>query len=691
MFDRYYRGRDPGDYGPPPPPFRLRRTSFNFNGFGGANKWIIVGVTLILLFIVADTLKGIYVNWLWFQGAGFQSVYEKVLRTQVVLFAAGGLTVAAFLGANMWWAARLALQTPARGVADDAEATSLRRLYAVGLIAGVLFLGAIFGTIAASSWETVLPYFNAASFGVNDPQFGRDVGFYVFKLPALKFLFGWAFAAVVVTILAVSGLYLFRYLVVGADVETGRHSRPHLCLLLLLAVALFSFHYWLERFELVFSTNGVVFGATYTDIHARLLFNYVGIGLALLTAAALVYAAVTRRTGVPISTMVVWAVIMAIGGAAYPETVQRLQVQPNELEKERPYITRNIEMTRRAFALDSVEERQFPAANEVTAQELADNQATIDNIRLLDVQPLRQTYAQIQTIRPLYEFIDVDVDRYTIDGQRRSVMLSARELSSGRLPPDAQSWVNRRLQFTHGYGAVMSPVNVVVQEGLPELWLRDIPVSGRVPVTRPEIYYGEEPEHYVVVNTRAKEFDYPVGDGSVQTVFEGKGGVQLSSMLRRLVLAWQFGDVNILISGSLTNDSRILYNRNIQDRVRRLAPFLRLDRDPYLVIVEGRLFWIQDAYTTSSHYPYSTPSGGYNYIRNSVKVVIDAYDGTTTLYLADPSDPIIQTYAKIFPRLFTAFEQMPSALRNHIRYPEDMFLAQVNQYRTYHIKDPGQL
>jgi uncharacterized membrane protein (UPF0182 family) len=691
VFDRY-RGRGDDEYGPPPPPFRLRQTSFNFGNFRGVNKWIILGVTLIIAFVVLDTVKGIYINWLWFDGAGYKDVYTKVIRTQVALFAVGGLVMAIFLGINVWWAARLALLTPARGIVDDAEATSLRRLFTVGLIAGVLFVSAIFGTIAASHWEQVLPYFNATSFGVNDPQFGKDVGFYVFELPALRLLFGWSFSAVVVTTLAVSGLYLFRYLVVGADVETGRYSRPHLCILLLFAVGLFIFHYYLARYELVFSTKGVVFGATYTDIHARLLFIYVGTALALLTAGALVFAAVTRRTSAPITTMILWAVVMLIGATAYPETVQRLQVQPNELEKEREYIQRNIDMTRRAFGLDAIEEKQFPAAPEVTAQEIADNQATIDNIRLLDVAPLRQTYAQIQTIRPLYEFLDVDVDRYTIDGQRRSVMLSARELSSGRLPPDAQGWVNRRLQFTHGYGAVMSPVNVVIQEGLPELWLRDIPITGKLQITRPEIYYGEEPEHYVVVNTKAKEFDYPVGDGSVQTVFEGKGGVQLGNIFNRFLLAWQFADTNILISGSLTNESRLLFHRNIAERVQTLAPFLRLDRDPYLVISDGRLFWIQDAYTATSHYPYSTPApGGFNYIRNSVKVVIDAYDGTTNFYIADPKDPIIQTYGKIFPKLFQPLDKMPATLREHLRYPEDLFLAQVSQYRTYHIKDPGQL
>jgi hypothetical protein len=383
---------------------------------------------------------------------------------------------------------------------------------------------------------------------------------------------------------------------------------------------------------------------------------------------------------------------MAIGAPVYAASVQRLTVDPDELEKERRYIQRNLDATRAAFGLDQIEERPFPASPEVTPAEIAASPDTINNIRLLDVRPLQDTYTQIQTIRPLYEFNDVDIDRYVIDGVRRQVMLAARELSPNRLPPDAQSWVNRRLQFTHGYGLVMSPVNEVVQEGLPELLIKDIPVSGVLPVTRPEIYYGEEPEHYVIVKTKAQEFDYPVGETSVQTVFEGEGGVQLGGIFRRVLLAWEFQDLNILISDSVTSESRILFRRNIQNRIRSIAPFLTLDHDPYVVIADGRLVWIQDAYTTTSQYPYSRRApDGYNYIRNSVKVVVDAYDGTTRFYLVDPDDPIARTYARIFPKLFTPYDQMPAALRAHVRYPEDLFKAQVDTYRTYHIKDTGAL
>ncbi|HLF77995.1 MAG TPA: UPF0182 family protein [Dehalococcoidia bacterium] len=691
MTFRRFPGSEDDDLGPPPPPFRIRRNRFDFRSFTGYNRWIVIGVILILSFIALSTAKSIYVDWLWFDGAGYRSVYSKMLVTKVWLFLGGTLLFALFFGANALFAGRLVMRTPAPGLIES-EAAALRRLYLLAIIAGTLFLAVIFGTIAAGHWDVVLRLLNAQSFGVKDPQFDRDVGFYVFTLPALRFFYGWLMAMAVLTTLAAAALYLMRFLVAGGNASDSRQARRHLVPLLVLVVGLFIWRYWLTSFDLTFSTAGTVFGATYTDIHARLPFLYVGMALGGLTILALVVTLSRQGITLAAGAMVIWAAVAVIGGGIYPATVQRLTVQPNELEKERAYISRNIDMTRRAFGLDTIDERPFPAAPEVTPQEISDNPDTINNIRLLDVGPLLQTYAQIQTIRPLYEFLDVDVDRYLIDGKRRQVMVSARELSASRLPADAQSWVNRRLQFTHGYGVVMSPVNEVVQEGLPELFVRDIPVAGKVPVTRPEIYYGEEPEHYVVVKTKAKEFDHPEGTESVQTVFEGEGGVKAGSILRRFMFAWHFGDLNIAISDALTSESRILFRRNLGDRIRTIAPFLTLDRDPYVVIAGGRLFWIQDAYTTTNHYPYSQPSvNGINYMRNSAKVVVDAYDGTTTFYLADPNDPIARAYSKIFPKLFKPLDQMPANLKDHLRYPEDLFLAQVSQYRTYHITDPGVL
>ncbi|HXH20946.1 MAG TPA: UPF0182 family protein [Dehalococcoidia bacterium] len=693
------RGREGEDFGPPPPPFRIRRQRSPFAAFGDYNRWVFLGVALLLLYIVLNTAKGLYVDWLWFEGAGYRSVYSKMLTTRLWLFFGGAGLFLVYFGFNAYIAARSVLRLRPAAFADF-DAAALRRLYLLGLIAGSLFLAIIFGTIASSEWMTVLQYLNRQSFGVEDPQFGRDVSFFVFTLPALDFAQDWLLGVAVMTTLVCAALYLSRFLLIGVRPEEERPSKAHLCFLLIVVVGLFIWRYWLSTFELSFSENGPVFGATYADVKARLPFIWVSAAMAVITIGALAFAVFTRGVVVPMAAMGAWVVVAVIGTVVYPAFVQRFSVQPNELELERPYIQRNIEMTRSAFGLDAIEERQFPAAPEVTPQEIAQNPETIQNIRLLDVRPLLQTYAQIQTIRPLYEFRDVDIDRYTIDGQRRQVLIAARELSPGRLPPTAQTWVNRRLQFTHGYGVVMSPVNEVVQEGLPELFMRDIPVVGKLPLTRPEIYYGEEPDHYVIVKTRAKEFDYPIGEGSAESVFEGEGGVQLSSLFRRLIFAWEFGDVNIAISDSLTDESRLLWRRNIKQRVQTLAPFLRLDKDPYIVVADGRLYWIQDAYTATSRYPYSTPVAnlpaenqlnGANYVRNSVKVVIDAYDGTTTFYIADETDAMIQTYAKTFPRLFTSLDRMPASLRAHLRYPEDLFLAQVNVYRTYHIKEANAL
>jgi uncharacterized membrane protein (UPF0182 family) len=682
-----FRGPEGDDLGPPPPPFRFTRRRASFSGLGNWNRLIGVVVFLLVIYVVLNTLKSLYVDWLWFDAVGYSEVYTKVLTTRIWLFFGGAGIFLVVFGLNLALAARSLMQVPPE-IATDIDARALRRLVLLGSIASALFLAVIFGTIAASEWDAVLRYLNAESFGVLDPQFDRDIGFYVFKLPALQALQGWLTGMLVLTVLAAAGMYLSRYLLFGAVDANRTTARVHLSLLLVAIIAVFIWRYWLGIFDLSFSTGGAVFGAGYTDVNARLPVTYVLMAFAVLTALAIL---VSIRVGgfmLPAGTLGVWLLVAIFGGQVYPVSVQRLSVDPNEFEKEREYIERNITMTRQAFGLDQIDERPFPAALTVSQEEVDANPDTIRNIRLLDVRPLLQTYSQIQTIRPLYVFQDVDIDRYMVDGVLRQVMVSPRELSSDRLPVDAQSWVNQRLEYTHGYGVVMSPVNEVVEEGLPQLFLRDIPVTGKFEIERPEIYYGEQPGHYVIVKTKQGEFDYPIGEGNETTVFAGDSGVSLSSRLVRLAFAWEFQDVNIAISGSLTSDSLILFRRNIQDRVETLAPFLTLDQDPYLVIDDGHLFWIQDAYTTTTKYPYSTPtSGGFNYIRNSVKVVINAYNGDTTFYLVDPTDPIVRSYAGIFPELFTPLEEMPASLRAHLRYPEDLFLHQARQYLRYHITD----
>ena len=691
FFNERHQPDEHEDLGPPPPVFRIDRRRLRF--FGSLTRWLAVLVLVILLFVVLNILKTIYADWLWFDSLGYKSVFSKTIVTRIWLFFAGaGVFLALFLG-NVLLARRLAPAADEGELIGGADRVAVGRLVLVGLVATALFLAVIFGSTAAGQWDSVLRFMNSQSFGVEDPAFHKDISFYVFKLPTLRFIQGWATAAVIVTTLFVAGLYALRFALQGFAAEVTTPIKAHLSLLLVAVVGLFVWRYWLGIFDLTYSPRGAVFGASFTDLNAQLwairVLMAIGSMVALLILVNIFFRRGIFGWGVltPAAGAGVWVVMAIVLGIIWPAMQQRFDVEPNEFVKERTYIQRNIDMTRRAYGLDKVEEKPFLAKPFVTAQEIDANPDTIENIRLWDHRPLLQTFDQIQTIRPLYDFLDVDVDRYIIDGRLRQVMLSARELNSGRLPEEAQTWVNRRLQFTHGYGLAMSPVSEVVEEGLPDLLLKDIPPVGIIEITRPEIYYGEMPEHYVIVNTEEKEFDYPSGDTRVETVFAGEGGVRLSSFLRRLVYAWEFNDFNIVISDSLNDESRVLYRRNIQQRISEVAPFLRLDSDPYLVVAGGHLLWIQDAYTVTDNYPYSRPSGDFNYIRNSVKITVDTYDGTTTFYLVDPDDPIARTWDKIFPDLFTPFEEMPDSIRAHLRYPEDLFHVQADVYLTYHMRE----
>jgi len=380
-------------------------------------------------------------------------------------------------------------------------------------------------------------------------------------------------------------------------------------------------------------------------------------------------------------------------GGIYPEIMQRAVVLPNEGTKERPYILNNIEATRVAYGLDKIKEEEFPVKEEISLEDIEKNEDTIRNIRLWDWRPIKQTLKQIQAIRLYYDFNSVDVDRYYFNGNYQQVMVSPRELDKDKIPEQARTWVNEVLTYTHGYGVVVNPVNKISGEGLPELLIKDIPPvsSVNLTITRPEIYYGEITKGYVIVKTKAKEFDYPKGDENVYSTYAGNGGMPVSSLWRRILFSIKYSNMQILLTTNLTPESRIMINRNIKERVNKVAPFLGYDKDPYMVISkEGKLFWIQDAYTISSNYPYSTPvAGGYfNYIRNSVKVVIDAYNGTMDFYIIDQKDPVAEVYKNIFPQLFKNFDQMPEDLKEHIRYPKDLFQVQAELYSTYHMTDP---
>ncbi len=440
--------------------------------------------------------------------------------------------------------------------------------------------------------------------------------------------------------------------------------------------------YGLDRFLLLYGDNGVVVGASYTDVHVEIPVLWLLVGVA---AAASVASWGSMRWR---SYRVLGASALLVFGSSfafaliYPALFQRFYVKPSELQLETPYIEHNIALTRKAYGLEQIAVKPFPAEQGLNLASLEANRATIDNIRLWDVQPLMDTYAQLQEIRTYYKFLSVDIDRYRLGAGYRQVMLSARELEPAMLPANAQTWVNLHLLFTHGNGVVMSPVTEKSTEGLV--------ANGGPAIREPRLYFGGGDQGYVIVKGSVPEFDYPKGKDNVYTTYSGRDGVAVGSVARRSLFAWQFDDPNILLTGYITDQSRILFHRNIQDRVRTIAPFLSLDHDPYIVASEGRLFWIQDAYTTSSWFPYAQPgiSDGSNYIRNAVKVVIDAYSGTVDLYVSDPADPILQTYQRIFPGLFKPLEAMPKDLRQHIRYPEDLFLIQAQLYRAFHMDAP---
>ena len=642
-------------------------------------------------FIIINVFKGIYVDLLWFDSVGFESVYRRVLFARVALFFIGAGITVAVLGLNIWLARRLAPKGPEESFIEEVDVQALRRIVTVLLIAGTLFLAVIFGSVAGGAWETILSWLNSVEFGKTDAAFERDIAFYMFDLPAYQLIQGWVMGLVIVSTLASAAVYALSLSLQGFELNVTRGMRIHISVLVGLVLLLVAASTYLSIFELVLSNGGIVFGATYTDMNARLPVRYILIALALFAGLATIANAFLSRDGyrLPLFAFGLWAITGVVGGVVYPNFVQSFQVDPNEREREELFIARNIEATRFAYGLDEIVQTDFPAEQSVTIEAIEANPQTLDNIRLLDPRPLRDTFNQVQAIRQFYKFTDVDVDRYVLDGQLRQVMLSARELDiSGA---QQRNWTQERLQLTHGFGAVVAPVNEVLEEGLPDFITQDIPPVStllELSVEGSRIYFGEITDQYVIVNSNEPEFDYPLGDGNAEVSYEPDRGIELSSFARKLALSWELGDTNILISSQINSDSKLLIHRNIQERIDKVAPFIVLDRDPYMVILDGRIQWIQSAYTTSERFPYSQPRGQVNYIRDSVKIVMDAVTGDLTFYLIDSSDPVAATWAKIFPDLFTDDSEMPTAIREHLRYPLDLFSLQSNLYLRYHITDP---
>ncbi|HHW13323.1 MAG TPA: UPF0182 family protein [Firmicutes bacterium] len=653
-----------------------------------------LAVLILVLLVVSGAVNGLtrfYTDWLWFRDLGYDSVLWTVLGTAWGVRLVVGLAYFAFLLFN------LLLTRPVVGRAlSRFEGTPLPEIFTARRVtqffAAVSALVAVFAALAASLyWEVVQKFLYGGAFGVTDPLFGRDVGFYVFRLPFYLYLYHTGMGLLILTLVAVGVIYVLsgQLTFSGFSPSFQGQARYHLALLLAGVFGLKAWGYWLSQANLLYSTRGAVFGAGYTDVHVNLL-GYQILTVVAAACALIVLVSMVARSGRwLLAGVFLLAAVSLLLGSAYPGMVQRFVVEPNELAKEAPYIRHNIKYTRLGWGLDRVEERPFDVRDDLTYAELQQEQDTLQNIRLWDWRPVQATYGQLQEMRPYYDFVGVDVDRYPVEGQVRAVTLAARELNPEKIPAQARTWLNLHLKYTHGYGLVMSPVNRVTEEGMPDLWVRNIPPeSVRGPkVERPQIYFGELTRDYVITNTRSPEFDYPLGDRNAYTTYEADTGVRLTP-LARLAFAARFGTVNLLLAGDITGRSRIHFYRNIRERVQRIAPFLRYDRDPYLVVAGGRLYWLQDAYVTSDLFPYSEPVGEWgNYVRNSVKVVIDAYSGRTTFYLWDEREPLAAAYARIFPRLFRPRSAMPAELVRHVRYPEDLFRLQAQVYAVYHMSD----
>ncbi len=650
---------------------------------------------LILVVLLLPALVGLLTDWLWFQEMQQAQVMVRSIAARLGVGAGVFLLSFAVLGANLELARRSLRRVEIARLTPDGMRTVLLdprdlRPQVLAVAGGLAFLIALF---ASARWETWLLYFHAQPFDVVDPLLGRDVGFYVFALPFFEALRNVLLTLVVLTLAGVIGLHVMAGNL-GVSGPRGlivtRVARRHVSALFAALFLLLAFSAWLGPPDLLTNPSTITHGASYADAHARMP------ALALLLVASLAAATLAAYQLVvpalwPILAAVLLYATVAVGGAAYAAIVQRFVVAPNEQVRETPYIIHNMAATRAAFGLDRVEERELSGDAELSRADIDANAATFDNVPLWNRQPLLDTFSQIQEIRTYYDFVSVDNDRYTIDGKYRQIMLSARELNSESLP--SRSWINERLTFTHGYGLTLGPVNQVTREGLPVLFIKDLPPQSSVglPVTEAAIYFGELSSDHVFVKTRTEEFDYPEGDDNKFTSYRGDGGVSIAGLARRLLFAIRFRSTDTLLSPSLTADSRVLMYRRIGERVRRIAPFLIYDKDPYLAIDEGRLVWIQDAYTTTTRYPYATPitPGGVNYIRNAIKITIDAYHGHVRFYAIDPDDPIARTWGRIFPSLLTPLEQMPEGLRTRLRYPQDIFSVQAAMYTTYHMTNPA--
>jgi len=667
-------------------------------------KPIIILAIVIFIIYLFGLFVDYYGDWLWFKNMGYGSIFDTIVLTQILSFLIFFLVFILFSGIHIRFAYHRGSQTRNNiSLAEDDPRQMILPLYQGKTVVWlwaviILFFAIVMGSYASGYWNDFLKFIHPSSFNLKEPIFGKDVGFYIFSLPVYQFVVSWYLFMVVITFISVLSSYYidnaFNY--TGGKFNITGKAKSHLTQLAAFFALGVSALFFIKLYNILYSSDGVAYGPSYMDVHAQIPAYWTILVISLIITILLFFHPFFKKRKIIASALGIWVLVLVGFVWIYPIIIEKYIVKPNELEKETPYILNNIKFTRAAFGLNKIKVKPFSVDQDITYEDILDNRHTIENIRLWDRRPLIQTYKQLQEIRLYYDFKSVQVDRYHFD-KYTEVALGARELPESGIPARAQTWVNKHLIYTHGYGIVMNPVNEITPNGMPELIMKDIPptTSVNLNIKQMGIYYGEETNQFVLVNTKAKEFDYPKGDDNVYASYAGKGGVQISSLFRRLVYAWKFSDINILFTGYLTNQSRIMFYRNIMQRVSKLAPFLSFDSQPYPVVGnDGNLYWIQDAYTTSNMFPYSEPINqnpierGINYINNSVKIVIDAYNGNVSFYVINPKDPLIQTYKQIYPKLFKPFSDMPGFLKAHIRYPTDLFNIQSKMYNVYHMTDP---
>ncbi|MGB7573839.1 MAG: UPF0182 family protein [Thermodesulfobacteriota bacterium] len=658
---------------------------------------LIAAVIFILIFLSLITGKA--VEWLWMRQLGYENIFWQLLFIKLGWFGLAFILVFLYFWGNLRLLVRAGLKSVGRQdvlvIENAGEITAKTGKFITTIISCVPAL--IFGLIYHSEWDTYLRFRWGGTFGFSDPIFGADVGFYMFRLPFYEMIQNGLTGLTFITFLLISVGYMsFGMLRFGVNSPQRRNWAPlgHVAILFLLFIGNWVWGYYLDRFELLYSTLGVVYGVGYTAYNVTRISLWIMLFASIALGVWVLLNFLKRRfrsilIGIGSYFFLYFVVIILL-----PGLVQKFEVEPSELKLETPYLKHNIDFTRKAFQLDKIEVKTYPGLSDLTPRQVSDHQETIQNIRLWDWRPLLQTYRQTQEMRLYYRFYEVDVDRYHTEDGYHQVELSARELAP-ELPEQARTWVNERLQYTHGYGLVMNFVSKIAEGGFPQYIIENIPPVSKygLNVERPAIYFGEKTPGYRIVGTKMKEFDYPKGSENIYTSYQGKGGIPLDSYWKRVLFAWNFSDVNILLTSYLGPESRIQIWRSVQDRVRRIAPFLLLDKDPYLVLSEGKLYWIQDAYTTSDHFPYSKPQSrslgiGLNYIRNSVKVIVDIYEGSVRFYVMDPNDPVLGVYRKAFPGVFRELGELSQDLKRHLRYPEDLFTIQADMYKTYHMTDP---